>query len=686
MGSTAFSAIAAGMLALSFSGVSGPFSLQSESAVRVDLASLTWWSGSSVGLGQVDAVPLLNVSQPELPLIEAREIQKAQAQAAAKARLRLRVLKKVAVAHRLKPATKAKPVVRAVSVSATTSDSIVLKSAAPRVIAPNAESIPQNEGSASESEIQSLRGAHLSLRTQFQLALTTQSPPVLVAAVATQPVRRPAAVEVAPLEKLKRPARVLQRKKKASQRRISVIPKTLKVAATPIATPQVVVPAPVSLPEPAIFQGSSQQIRQAHENTARDTTTDQVAATQSAPEEIVSATAATQEVSTQPETAVAQATDSAPLQEKSGTREAVEAFDWSTTIHAPNSQVISHEGVVSLQQSRWERWSAEAHWPSLYWSSIATPLQSVPLISSNTARLLATLAGVPLQEGAGIVFGKVPAGWTVEFSGRAERPLFFAQDRSALPASKTDQNRYFAFINVAPGAHIASLVRADGAVRAGIALPVAEGSATHIDLSTVAARDISGRVLDASSKDAAPLSSVNVRVIGQTGKLTVTDKTGRFSIRDVATIGDHPVYLETMDRTGYTHRYRTTPGSPNILFRFSDKAVAHWLQQLEGGISAESGLAVAAMPEIVASQEKGSLFAQTQPLLSNTTLRPETYTLSAEDRLMASAPLEALPPRFVSVQIPEGANISELHNKSKTIAWSEMIFSSPGVINVIGPY
>jgi len=83
--------------------------------------------------------------------------------------------------------------------------------------------------------------------------------------------------------------------------------------------------------------------------------------------------------------------------------------------------------------------------------------------------------------------------------------------------------------------------------------------------------------------------------------------------------------------------------------------------------------------------ETGAVFPAVRPLIANNTLRPETYSLSAEDRLLVKAPLEISSPRFISVQVPDGAVVAQLKDKTNRRVWSELVFASPGVVNVLGP-
>jgi hypothetical protein len=122
------------------------------------------------------------------------------------------------------------------------------------------------------------------------------------------------------------------------------------------------------------------------------------------------------------------------------------------------------------------------------------------------------------------------------------------------------------------------------------------------------------------------------------------------------------------------------------LFRLGDEQVRSWVSQLEGGVSPDSGLIVAAMPSLVQAYGDGRLFASTQTLLGNTTLTPETYALSASGELLADRPLEGTSPRVVSVQIPTGPVVSQVTDNNQNVVWSQLVLAQPGVISMVGPY
>ena len=380
--------------------------------------------------------------------------------------------------------------------------------------------------------------------------------------------------------------------------------------------------------------------------------------------------------------------------------EVTEAFEWNKTVSTYNISVLSSEESSAAspgQRLGWHMVNSSEHWPTLYWSGRC----AIPVVSSNNAKLLAALGASTLQPDMGIVFGKIPAGFTVEFSGRAERLLLLDAQNHIVSAAQKDGDKYFALINAAPGAQIIYLASLNGNANGNapgsgsgqpntaLGFPVLAGKATYLDLTQISAKTISGRVFDADISNAHGLSDVRVKVVGQEVNSTMTTKSGKFKLENVWTIDSYPLFLETDTGSGYTHRYRVTQKqTENLsLFRLSSAQIQTWLGQLEGGVSSESGLVIAALPGFVSSQPSIKLIPKLQPLLSNLPLTPETYVLSTEGSIQDDLKLTAETPRFISVQVPEGPVLAQVKDEStKNILWSELTMSSPGVVTLLGPY
>ena len=368
---------------------------------------------------------------------------------------------------------------------------------------------------------------------------------------------------------------------------------------------------------------------------------------------------------------------------------AVEAFDWGSEIADWTKQTVSVEGLVGGNQGRWIKSSSDGHIDTISWETGrgGSCKPDVALMTSNTARLIAKFAGdARLHDGEGIVFGRFSPGLAIEFSGRTGHPVFLDGENQQAP-SVMAQGGYFAFINIVPGAHLLYVSAAGGLVRTAVPVPVFEGMATYVDVTVPEKHTLSGHIFGGVSKKWSGIEGINIKVVGQAGRLAISGRGGAFGIPDIYSIGDMPMFVEADARQGFPHRYRVNPDAAAdlALVWFSEKSVRRWVGQLEGGVSAESGLVVAATPTLV-SQYAGTMWPRTMPALKSATLEPETYTLAPDDKLLVKTTLDAERTRFVSVQVPEGANIVSIEDQRGRSLASELIISSPRIINVIGPW
>lgn len=353
----------------------------------------------------------------------------------------------------------------------------------------------------------------------------------------------------------------------------------------------------------------------------------------------------------------------------------VRAFDWT-------HEVMGVQETVTTQDSQGAGWST--YTAQGYWSTLARRSQgATPMLSDETAKFLAMVVGSKAQKDAGIVFGRVPDGWSASFSGRSEQGLFLTTENKAVRPGSTDGVRYFAFVNSAPGAHLLHFSSKHGAGGA-VAVPVINGMATYIDLERLKKQSVSGRVVDASAAQAAGQSGVRVKVVG--GKEILTAKDGSFLLRDVWSVSDHPIFVETESRKGFTHRQQLPPSKASgvVLFRLGDAQAREWISQLEGGISPDSGMIVGVAPSEILSEPKVEHYPGVRPMLASSTLVPETYTLSGAGQLQVKTPLSGGSMRYLAVQVPEGPMVVSVGN-GRDVIWSDLVVTSPGVISLLNP-
>lgn len=362
-----------------------------------------------------------------------------------------------------------------------------------------------------------------------------------------------------------------------------------------------------------------------------------------------------------------------------------EAFDWVTSVSNAVVTQMTFEGSES--HSFWVKAEAPEHIPTWIRRN-SNPEEAIPLISNNAGRLLSKMAGATLQTEAALVFGKVPSGWSVRLSGRSERPLFLNAQNQTVSSQQVEGDRYFAFLNVEPGAHLLYLLNKSGTEVGAVGVSALTGSASYLNLNAISFIQVKGHVYDGSEAYVKPMVATDVRVLGSVTTHTQTDETGSFLIDHVLSVADYPIYLETDAQNGFTHRYQVSPATAAqlALYRLNEKTIQAWVSQLEGSISPESGLVVAAAPNLVSGAgANAKLSPAVHSLAASPTLRPEVYTLAGDATLQVSKPLDLENSRFISVQVSEGPIEVSLLDAKGSAAWSEIFMASPAVINMIGP-
>jgi hypothetical protein len=155
-------------------------------------------------------------------------------------------------------------------------------------------------------------------------------------------------------------------------------------------------------------------------------------------------------------------------------------------------------------------------------------------------------------------------------------------------------------------------------------------------------------------------------------------------------VSDFPIYVETETDAshGFTHRYEVNPSEleNRELFRMSEQQVRLWLDQLEGGISPDSGLLVAAVPrELLKARPGKQLSGSVSTLSPFPSLIPETYQMAPSGQLHVDQALVQKVPRFLAVQLPEGPCTAEVWDHEQKVVWSHLFVAQPRIINVVGP-
>ncbi len=367
-------------------------------------------------------------------------------------------------------------------------------------------------------------------------------------------------------------------------------------------------------------------------------------------------------------------------------------------------RVLSQEGIREGTQAKWwESYATEKeHWPTLAFlrESQISESNRVPMLSNASIRILSALSKTNTHTGTGILFGEIPRGLEIQLIGRSDSPIYF-DGGMKVKDTNTDPTalRQFVFLNVEPGQPLL-LVKDSGKARTGaIPLVVKAGIATYLKVPELKNVDLSFSIFDASARTEKHLAGLTAEIVGQAGKMGISDTHGNLKISKVTVMGDFPLYVDLVqNEKGYKNRYRVRPEDRDLksgsipLFFFNEKRVDHWIKQLAGGVSPMSGLIVGVLPNGALAEKKGA----EKNLKLDRTLRigtlekkgnlvPERYALTTSDLLEIKHSLAPNDNRFIGVQIPEGAAIPSLIDEKGALLWSEIVYSQPGVINVVGP-
>ncbi|MBC7384645.1 MAG: hypothetical protein H7301_00600 [Cryobacterium sp.] len=359
-------------------------------------------------------------------------------------------------------------------------------------------------------------------------------------------------------------------------------------------------------------------------------------------------------------------------------------------------RALTLEGLASGNQARWwEVYGTEKeHWPTLIFSKPGelTSENRVPMLSNASIRILSVVSHMNTHEGTGILFGETPRGVEVELLGRADAPIYLDQGlRNGLVENSI--TRPFVFLNVQPGQPLLSIRDSSRGVRGAIPLMVKSGLATFVKIPKAEKKSLSFLVLDASSRNEKTLPNLTGEIVGQSGKVGISDRKGILKISDVSFFGDYPVFVDLLtDEKSYKNRYRVRLGERDsktglmTLFYFNEIRVSGWLKQLAGGVSPYSGVIAGVVPYAALPRNpKESRTLRIGTFDKKSSLIPERYLLDASDQLISTPNAQTGLGRFIGVQVPEGAAAPTLVDERGTPVWSELVYAQPGVINVVGP-
>jgi hypothetical protein len=359
----------------------------------------------------------------------------------------------------------------------------------------------------------------------------------------------------------------------------------------------------------------------------------------------------------------------------------VEAFHWEAELPAVSFSTLSHQGTVRDASDSWVIGELRGYWPTLALRHTDRLGSRIPLISPNSIKSIEWIGKTEVQKDRALIFGTLPDGFKVALlKGATGTPSW---DNAWVSSGD------FVIPNVTPGAHRLHLASADGRANAILVVPAVQGVATFLDLTAIEVRTLKGAIWDAGYGHAVPVSGASVTVAGVESTRVVSDASGRFKIEDQLVVRGHPLFLDTDVAGEFTHRYSVDPAAqgPLSLFRFSDKQLMGWIGQLNGGVHVESGVLVAALPNVPGALPRDRLVPFVQSLNDKLPFTPEVYTIAQDhtgaDRLEVKRPLTAGASRVFAAELAGGAHILGLEDERGQAKWSRWFVADPGVVNVI---
>jgi len=410
----------------------------------------------------------------------------------------------------------------------------------------------------------------------------------------------------------------------------------------------------------------------------------------------------------------------------------VEAFDLQGT-PIPASQIrvkpLSLQPIAGTNQTRgWRSISTPQHGITLAWLDESQPnFEQIPLISEedrngiqmlsvltglNKARvlnaqsgqqsgvqLLSAMGEVKQQAAAGIVYGKIKRGWQIRFSGRSEAPIFLDLNFRSVMESAIDQDRYFAFLNAEPGAHQMFLSSQFEGSKLSVAFPILGGQKTYLDFSQFSTVTLAGQLDEEVPHEPnhwiPAQRQYRVVVLGQEELSDLTRGSGTFEIRHVNAVGSYPLLIESRDSevnesngSEFPHRYQVAPYSSEnlVLHRISANTIQYWVGKGPGQVNDPSGIVFASVPNLIDANPDRMLIPGAYSIYSSSHAEPKIFTLSPQEMPHLNRTLQGFESRFVGFDLPEGPTLVEIRDEKYQMIFSELVITSPGVVNFVGPY
>ncbi len=307
---------------------------------------------------------------------------------------------------------------------------------------------------------------------------------------------------------------------------------------------------------------------------------------------------------------------------------------------------------------------------------------STLLIDQNGLALIALKNGIHITKGMGIILGKAPSGYKVEFTGRAEETEYF----------ETNGNSYFAILNVEPGAGVVELEsKTNQNQNSTIFTPVLEDTVTYLDLAPPVLQNLPIKVIKNGTENDSEVMNLTVGISTQNGIQAITQANGQAMLKNVSLVPGYPVFIDVSSKSSeqiqsYTYRYQLRNRKKSGFFevnQIAENSIRNWLKQVKQGLSDQGAMVVGHYDRKKLDGFKNHYFTKVQPLTAKFGLEPMNFSILWNGTLSSTEPLEGDAPRFMSVQVAEGLSQVQLVDESQKAIRTELLPISPRVIHVI---
>jgi|GEM_PF-1863253 len=353
--------------------------------------------------------------------------------------------------------------------------------------------------------------------------------------------------------------------------------------------------------------------------------------------------------------------------------------------HGIDTQICpEHKTWISKgwTEKGWVKLEGSRHLPTLTYHPAANG-GSTLLLDQNALALLALENGIHVAKGAGVITGRVPDGYKIEFTGRAEETQYF----------NLDHKKYFAILNAEPGAGVIELLsEKNQGLSATVFTPVLEDTITYLDLVAPQTTTIGIQVVKNGKANDPEVAGLTVGMSTQGGIQAITQSDGRAVLNNVNIEPGYPVFVDVSSKSvshseaDYTYRFQLKQLNrfgDYVVTEISERTLYHWLHQVKQGLSDQSAMIVGLYNRKILDGFKKDYLTKITPIGDRFGLDPIDYTVLWNGKLSQSDPLEGDRPRFMAVQVPEGISQVQLINESNQIVNEQLIPVSPRVIHVI---